>query len=558
MHIILTTLILLFAVALSGMLMGLLPVRLPAPLVQIAIGAALAIPSFGLHVKLHPPVFFLLFIAPLLFIDAWRMPQREFRRLIVPITALALGLVLATVVGVGYFAFWLIPALPLAAGFALGAVLSPTDAVAVSGITGNHPIPARLLHILAGESLMNDASGLVALRFTIMAVTTGAFSLAHATVSFVIIAAGGLAVGWIIAWLFAQARHYLNQWRARDPSSHVALLLLLPFAAYLVGERIGVSGILSAVAAGMTLNNMDTLRGELTTRMQISRMWEMLEFVFNGLVFILLGLQLPVILMHATEALASINVEGWWMLVLYPVVVTLLLMIIRFLWVWALLMLLRLYGRWRKRPEIMLRVSPRVIATTTLAGVRGAITLAAVLSLPLTQPDGTPFPGRGILVLIATGVILLLLLVATAGLPPLLRGITLPQENPRTREEREARAATAEAAIAALDKMREKRAEETESTDEATRYAEVAAHVMTTYQPWLDPDNDSDAEDKRHARQTFDVERTLRLRALAAERAELYRLRSNFRINEITMRRLMNEIDLTEAALRSGRRKAAR
>jgi CPA1 family monovalent cation:H+ antiporter len=220
-----------------------------------------------------------------------------------------------------------------------------------------------------------------------------------------------------------------------------------------------------------------------------------------------------------------------------------------------LLRLLRLYARWKKRENIAPHVSFRIIITTTLAGVRGAITLAAVLSLPLTLPDGAPFPGRGILVLIATGVILLSLLVATVGLPPLLRSIVLPEEDPRTREEREARAATAAAAITALDKMREQRAEDTEDTDEATLYAEVAAQIMANYQRWLEPD--SDAEDKQSARQTFAMERTLRLAALKAERAELYRLRSNFKINDITLRRIMTDIDLTEAALRGGRRRSA-
>ncbi|WP_423820526.1 Na+/H+ antiporter [Salinisphaera sp. SPP-AMP-43] len=548
MSIVFTTLILLLTVAASGVMMGVLPVRLPRPLVQIALGAALAVPSFGLHVRLDPELFFLLFIPPLLFADAWRMPRREFRRLLVPITALALGLVMVTVLCVGFFVHWLIPEVPLAAGFALGAVLSPTDAVAVSAITGNAQIPPRLLHILQGEALMNDASGLVALRFGVAATLTGAFSLTDATLSFLVIAAGGLAVGWALAWLFAQVRYFLTQWRADDPSSHVALLLLLPFGAYLVGEHLGVSGILSAVAAGMTLNNIDTLKGELTTRMQNRGMWAMLEFVFNGVIFVLLGQQIPVILAHAGEAKSAIGVD-WLHMAAYPFAVMGLLYLARFIWVWIMLKLVIM--RARSRGERVQRLTTRIIAATTLAGVRGAITLAAVLSLPLVKPDGTPFPGRGVFVFIAAGVILLSLVMATLTLPPLLRRIKLPQDDPRATEERDARAASAKAAIQALGRMREQRKEEADDADDASLYAEVAARVMAAYQPWLDPD--SDAEDKQRARRGFAMERTLRLAALNAERDELYRLRGKAQINDVTMRRVMADIDLTEASLRSRR-----
>lgn len=549
MHIVLTTLILLLAVAASSVLLGLLPFKLPRPLIQIVIGAALAVPSFGLHVRLDPEVFFLLFIPPLLFLDAWRMPQREFRRLLGPITALALGLVLVTVLCVGFFVHWLIPSIPLAAGFALGAVLSPTDAVAVSAITGRASIPPQLLHILQGEALMNDASGLVALRFGIAATLTGTFSLPNATVSFLVIGAGGLAVGWALAWLFAQIRHFLTLWRGDDPSSHVALLMLMPFAAYLTGEHLGVSGILSAVAAGMTLNSIDTLKGELTTRMQMRGIWRMLEFVFNGIVFLLLGIQMPNILTHAGDAAAAIDIS-WWTLALYPLALVALLMVTRYLWVWAMLKLV--FFRASRRGEPVQRLSSRIIATMTIAGVRGTITLAAVLSLPLANADGAAFPGRGVLIFLAAGVILISLVTASLSLPWLLHRIRLPVEDPRATEERDARSAAARAAIKALNELRDSHDDESKDADEASLYSEVAGRVIAVYQPWLGPD--SDAEDKQRARRGFGMERTLRLAALDAERAELYRMRSEYRINDVTLRRVIADIDLTEASLRSGRR----
>ncbi len=544
MDIVFTSLILLLAVALSGVLMGLLPVALPKPLVQIVIGAALALPGFGLHLSLDPELFFVLFIPPLLFADGWRMPRREFRRLGVPIAALALGLVMVTVVLVGYFVHWMIPAIPLAAGFALGAVLSPTDAVAVSSISGSAPFPPRLLHILQGEALMNDASGLVALRFAVVAALTGSFSLADATFSFVLIAAGGLATGVALAWLFSWIRRYLTRWRADDTSSHVALLMLIPFAAYLLAESFGVSGILSAVAAGMTLNSVNTLKGELATRMQTNSLWSILEFVFNGIVFLLLGLQMPKILGHASQSMAEIGGGGWWHLGLFIAAIMAVLLVTRYIWIWVLLRLMILWAHWKG--QTVPRLSTRIIAITTLAGVRGAITLAAVLSLPLVMEDGSTFPARGVLVFIAAGVILVSLIIGSVCLPPLLRAVKMPDDDPRVREERDARRLAARSAIAALAAQQKEQTKDSEDP-QSSLYAEVAARVMASYKPRLDPDNDE--EDSQRIRRGFDIEKELRLVALRAEREELYKLRHSFRINDETLRRVLADIDLTEASL---------
>lgn len=482
MNIVFTVLILLLAVAASGLLLEILPFKLPRPLVQVVLGACLAWPSSGLHVAIDPDLFFLLFLPPLLFIDAWRMPRREFRRLLAPIAILAFGLVIVTVICVGYFVHWMIPALPLAACFALGAVLSPTDAVSVSSITGSSPIPARLLHVLRGESLLNDASGLVALRFSAAAAVSGEFSITSASLSFVVIAIGGLAIGWALAWLFVKARSFLNYRQVSDPTNHVALLMLLPFAAYLLGENLGVSGILSAVAAGLTLNSMDTLKSELSARMQLSTLWTMLEFVLNGMVFLLLGLQLPWILMHASEALGSIGLASdWWHLIVYPSAVLLLLLVTRFIWSWPLLWWTRHRGS--RAEQVVSTVNLRIVAATMLAGVRGTVTLAAVLSLPLLQADGSAFPGRELLIYIAAGVILLSLLLASVGLPPLLRRIDLSEEDPTLQEETDARKLAAQAAIRTLEELRDQTKNKKNDPDQAKLYEKIAGQLIDTYRP---------------------------------------------------------------------------
>ncbi len=235
-----TVLTLLLVVGATRLAAQLLP--LPLPLIQIAAGALLALPSLGLHIALDPELFLFLFIPPLLFVDGWRIPKREVWRMRWPILMMAFGLVFFTVVGAGYFIHLLIPEIPLAASFALAAVLSPTDALAVSAITQGR-LPKRLMHLLEGEALMNDASGLVAFKFAIAAAMTGVFSLVDASLNFLLVAVGGLAIGVFLSWSLGRIRAWMISRGWDDPATHVVLMLLLPFASYMVAEHLGVSGI---------------------------------------------------------------------------------------------------------------------------------------------------------------------------------------------------------------------------------------------------------------------------------------------------------------------------
>ena len=459
MSLVITILVLLLVIALSGAIVRILPVRLPLPLIQIALGALLARP-FGMHVEFDHELFFLLFIPPLLFADGWRIPKRELFLLRGPILALAIGLVFFTIVGVGYFVHWMIPSVPLAVAFALAAVLSPTDAVAVTSISGQSPIPSRLMHILSGEALLNDASGLVALQFAVAAELTGRFSLVSAAGDFVVMALGGIAAGLLVGVGFGLFRRRLVRWSGEvDPAAQVALLLLLPFAAYLLAEHFGASGILAAVAAGMTMNYTDVLKGGyVATRMQNFAVWSMVEFVFNGMIFLLLGLQLPAIVDGAKVDIAQAGGGPLWYLIAYVLAITLALVVLRFIWVWVSLrfVFMRALHRGEKRP----RVGTRLIWTTALAGVRGAITLAGVLSLPLMKDVGVAFPTRDLMVFLASGVILSTLVLGAIGLPWLVKGLKIPGEDPRVREERKARALVAEAALRSIEQEQRHVAEE--------------------------------------------------------------------------------------------------
>ena len=230
MEIFFTILIMTLVVSLSGVVTRVLPFQVPLPLMQIAIGALLAWPTFGLHVEFDPELFLVLFIPPLLFADGWKTPTREFIEHGREILGLALALVLVTVVGIGFLIYWIVPGIPLIPAFALAAVLSPTDAVALSGIVGEGRIPKKIMGILQGEALMNDASGLVSLKFAVaVAMGTMVFTVGGATVEFLKVAIGGILAGFVVSWLYGRSMRFLSRWGGdADCSAVPAAVCLLP------------------------------------------------------------------------------------------------------------------------------------------------------------------------------------------------------------------------------------------------------------------------------------------------------------------------------------------
>jgi CPA1 family monovalent cation:H+ antiporter len=532
----------LLAVVASAYLVRVLPLSLPLPLVQIGLGAIIA--GFTGHgVQMDPALFFLLFLPPLLFLDGWRIPKNGLFRDKAIILELALGLVIFTVVGAGFLIHWLIPAMPLPVAFALAAIISPTDPVAVSSIAARAPIPKRLMHILEGESLLNDASGLVCFRFAVAAATTGAFSLANASLTFVWLVAGGigagvlttLAITWTQRWLF---RHF-----GEPAGSPILVNLLMPFGAYLAAEHLHASGILAAVAAGITMSYVE-LSGQVmaNTRIQRSAVWDTVQFALNGVMFVLLGEQLPDIMEGARVSLSqSGHVNAWW-LVLYAFAISFGLMALRFVWVWTALRI-TLYRKTR-RGEQVTKPPLRVLLAMSLAGVRGAITLAGVMTLPLALPDGAPFPARDLTIFLASTVILISLIAASIGLPRLLGGLQLPAEPAEQQEEDLARREAATAAIAAIERAQ---VELMHKDDTCDMYPEAAGRVIALYQRRLDTTGAADGEDAERYRKLDQAERVLRLAAMQAERRAIFHLARQEHISDETSRKLVREIDLVEA-----------
>lgn len=535
-------LVVLVFVALSGALVRL--VRVPLPVLQIAIGAALAWPVRGIHVEINPELFLLVFIPPLLFGDAYGAPKRELMALRGPILDLAIGLVFFTIVGFGYALHWLVPSIPLVVAFALAAVLSPTDAVAVSSIVDRNVVPARLMHILEGESLLNDASGLVMFRFAVAAVLTGSFSLAAASLSFFYAVAMGILIGVAALFVAAKLLQLLNRIGGVPAEAQVLVMVLLPFIAYLGAEHVGASGILAAVTAGLLTGGSGVFRFlGVSARMQTMSLWTTLSFVFNGALFIVLGLQLPDIIRHVPPELMSLHP------IIQPIAtviaLTLCLIALRFLWIWVGDIAAGIAARLGKR-----KVEPfglRVRLAGSVAGVRGAITLAGILSLPLAMPDGSPFPARDLVIFLAAGVIICSLVIASLALPMIARGLVEPGENAGAAEERLARVGAAKAAIARIESIAG--AADDEGGEVPGARLAAADNIVAGYRRRIAASDEAD-EARAEAREAGRLELELRSAGIEAEREAVRAMFRSGEINDHTSQALFAEITLTEALLK--------
>jgi Na+/H+ antiporter len=411
MEIFLFVLILLALIGISNIVNHFIP-NIPVPLIQMALGIVIAVAYPGLHIALDPKLFFLLFVAPLLFNDGKRISKRNLWRLRRPILLLALGLVFATVFCMGYVIHWMIASIPLAAAFALAAILSPTDAVAVNSIAGRVHLPKIILNLLEGEALMNDASGLVAFKFAIAATVTGAFSLREASVSFLVVALGGLALGAVLAFAIIWFRLFLRRLGMEDATMHMLLQLLTPFAIYLIAEHLEVSGILAVVSGGIVQAiEREHVESAFSARMRVvsDSTWSVVTYILNGLVFIILGLEIPDVIKVVWKDAQFNNAR----VVGYIVFITLALIALRFAWIF----LLSEGQRLLKHKKPVFSNSLRVYALTSLSGVRGAVTLAGTFSIPLVLQNGGAFPQRDLMIFLAAGVILLTLLIASFLLP---------------------------------------------------------------------------------------------------------------------------------------------
>ncbi|MCK4207698.1 Na+/H+ antiporter, partial [Brucella pituitosa] len=537
-------LVILLCVVISSSLKRVLPV--PLPLIQIGLGALfVSVADYG--IVLHPDVFFLLFLPPLLFLDGWRIPKEGLLLDKGVILQLALGLVVFTVLGIGFFVHWLIPAMPLSVAFALAAIVSPTDPIAVSAITSRVPMPKRLMHILEGESLLNDASGLVCMRFAVAATLTGTFSIFEASGTFLWLIGGGVVIGFSVTLVVTWIKIRIFQQYGEDTGSQILISLLIPFGVYMLAEYLECSGILAAVAAGITMSYAELSgRALAITRIHRSVVWDTVQFAANGFIFVLLGEQLPDIIVGAAQVVrATGHYEPAW-LAFYVVATNVALAFLRFVWVWISL---RFNLRRLARKGITVnKPSWRLVVATSLAGVRGAVTLAGVLTLPLALSDGTPFPARDLAVFLAAGIIIVSLVMASVGLPLVLRGLERSPEASHLEVEDHARTTAAASAVRAVEKaLQNVRIDQ----KDAKLYADIGARVLAQYHHRIEGHawTDIDVEVRR---KMVRIERELNLAALHAERSQYLSMNRTQEISDAMARSLLREVDLQETRLIAG------
>lgn len=407
--------------------------RLAMPLVQIALGAVVGflIAEDPSAVISDPELFLLIFIAPLLFDESRHADKGALWKNKGHIISLAIGLVFITALVVGFVLNLIVPSIPLAAAFALGAALGPTDAAAVAAMGKDVKLTDRQKSLLSGEALFNDASGVVAFEFAIAAAVTGTFSLFNATATFLFDFVGGVVVGLVLAAIVMFVLGRVRALGLETPTVFLLFEVVMPFFAYLAAEHFAVSGILAVVAAALFMKFYPSSLTIESSRYAVAseNVWELIVFVINGIVFVLLGMKLPEVILPTWNASGSQG--GAWLLVLI-VLITVIVLGVRFAWVVVMEKLTR--NREGARPKINADFL-RNAAVVTLAGPKGAVTLSVVMSLPYFVAATTPFPNRDLLIFLASGVIVLTLLIANFVVPLLAPAEESEGASPRSKVE---------------------------------------------------------------------------------------------------------------------------
>lgn len=402
MNIFLTILILIFFVAFTEVLKKTLLRCIPLPVMQIMAGAGMSIPLFDLNLSLEPDIFIFLFIPPLLFVDGVKAEGGQLLKQWKNILSLAVFLVIFSMVIVGVFLNYALPNTPFWACIALAAILSPTDMVALNGMLGNRNIPSKIKSIVEGEALLNDASALVSFNMSI-SILLGIVNFSYETFAFdfIKVAVGGIVTGTFVVYLYITALRFLSRWLSEEPTIQIVLLILLPFLCYLIAEKLEVSGILSAVSAGLFVKHSKFIeRSDVIMQNSAKNVWSMFETLLNGMIFIILGSQIPNIVIDSLDS-SVVDEINFFKLTSIAALSYLLLVITRFTWVF-------IQGKIFSRIKFIYIKSYtlRESLIITFSGVRGAITLAGVLSIPL-YIGGEAFLERYQLLFIAASVILL-------------------------------------------------------------------------------------------------------------------------------------------------------
>jgi Na+/H+ antiporter len=499
--------------------------RVPYAILLVLGGTLLGLVPGLPEIDLEPNLILFLFLPPLIYSSAWQTSWRAFRTNMRSILLLAIGLVLITTACVAVVAHLLLGfAWPIA--FVLGAVLSPTDAVAANAIAQRMNLSRDVVTVLEGESMVNDATGLVVYTFAVAAAVTGHFSLGAASWQFALVSLGGLVIGLVVGWPIAWLHRHLD-----DALIEITITLLTPFAAYLLAETVHVSGVLATLSAGLYLSRHSSRFFSSTTRLQADAVWNVLIFLLNGLLFLLIGLQLRHILTTlVNHALLTIIADV--LLMSFSVI------IVRLLWVFSATYL----PRWAF-PRVRVRdpyPNIRSVVIVAWTGLRGGISLAAALALPLMLEGGQPFAERDLLVAITFGVILITLIGQGLSLIPIIGWLGIATDGTPAQERQRARLSAAQAALTRLQELAgQEWVPDALLMDLRAHYEEKAAHANGHLDGTLSAHEDAFAASQRLHREI-----------IVAERVAVIKLRDQGQIDDEALRDIERELDLEEQRFR--------
>jgi monovalent cation/hydrogen antiporter len=503
--------------------------KVPYPILLVIAGLLLSFLPGMPRVGLDPDLVFLVFLPPLLYSAAWTLSWREFQRNFVSIAMLAVGLVLFTVVGLALAAGSLLPGFDWKAAVLLGAVVAATDAIAATSIARRVGLPQRIVDILEAESLVNDGTGLLALQFGLLLLVTGHTpSLVEGVGRLVFLTGGGviigLAIGAVVAWF--------EKW-VDDGPIEIVISILVPYVAYLMGDRAHVSGVIAVIACSMYMSRKSPEYMSPQVRLQATAVWDALTFVLNGIVFVLIGLQLPYVMGQIGGMSRVVLLE-------YGVGFSAVMIVVRMAWVYGETYAVYAVRRWARKAGVE-KPEPRRLFVIGWGGMRGVLSLAAAVSLPYALPDGRMFPQRSMIIFLAFCLIVATLVVQGLTLPWLIRRLGLSESGGMNGEEQEARRVLLREALVHLDRKRSK------NRGQSAMFGELIA----SYQQRLDA---MPVEREERVRGLVDQARRsdVILAVLQAQREALIRLRDEGQIDDEVLRTLQRELDLEESRVHTG------
>jgi monovalent cation/hydrogen antiporter len=490
------------------------------PIFLLIGGLALGLVPWIPRVQIDPDIIFLIVLPPLLYVAGFFTPARGLRANLGTISSLAVALVIATAVAVAVVARALIPNITWPVAFVLGAIVAPPDAIAAMAIAARLAVPRRIVATLEGESLLNDATALTLYSIALAAAMGGSFSGTRAVMTFAGAVIGGGLIGAAIGWIITQVRM-----RVEDTPVEITISLLTPYAAFLSADRLGASGVIATVVAGLYLGHRRSLIMGSDTRLSGRAVWEMLTFLLNGFVFIVMGLEVPALLRSVAPSLVVRQVG-------IGLAVCLVLVVVRALFIFGTVL-----APWRVRRKRDIRSSFAYSLVLSWAGMRGVVSLAAALALPMTTPAGGTFPAREALLVVTLTVIVVTLLGQGLTLPGLIRHLRLGADVGTHEDESRARQRLVEAAMGRLDQLYPVWPQHQPLLDQLREmYRHRSGHVDSPHHATSTDDKDRDLIEHREIRRTV----------IGSEREALTRLHAEGEVSDEVLRNLERELDLEE------------